>query len=80
MVWLIYHLTGNVLIHYWYNVQYKAYKFIRKKKQEGIVASAIIRANAILDMNVLICMDKFVPYVGFVNNLPKGVDHQMSEF
>ena len=71
MDWLIYHLTGNVLTHYWYNVQCKAFGFIRNKKQEGIVASAIIRANDIPNTNVLICEDEDVAYVGFVNNRPK---------
>ena len=71
MDWLIYHLTGSVLTHYWYNVQCKAFGFIRNKKQEGIVASAIIRANDIPDTNVLICEDEDVAYVGFVNNRPK---------
>ena len=71
MDWLIYNLTGDVLTHYWYNVQYKAYGFIRNNKHEGIVAFAIIKANDILDTNVLICMDKDVAYVGSVNNRPK---------
>ena len=71
MDWLIYHLTGDVLSHYWYSVQCKLYGFIRNKKQEGIVASAIIRANDIPDTNVLICMDEDVAYVGSLNNRPK---------
>ena len=71
MDWLIYHLTGDVLTHYWYIVQCKAFGFIRNRKQEGIVASAIIRANDIPDTNVLICMDEDVAYVGSVNNRPK---------
>ena len=71
MDWLIYHLTCDVLTHYWYSVQCKAFRFIRNKKQEGIVASAIIRANDIPDTNVLICMDEDVAYVGSVNNRPK---------
>ena len=32
MDWLIYHLTGDVLTHYWYSVQCKAFGFIRNKK------------------------------------------------
>ena len=71
MDWLIYHLTGDVLTHYWYSVQCKAFGFIRNKNQEGIVASAIIRANDIPDTNVLICEDEDVAYVGSVNNRPK---------
>ena len=71
MDWLIYHLTGDVLTHYWYNVQCKTFGFIRNKNQEGIVASAIIRANDIPDTNVLICEDEDVAYVGSVNNHPK---------
>ena len=71
MDWLIYHLTGDVLTHYWYSVQCKAYGFICNKKQEGIVASAIMGANDIPASNVLICMDADVAYVMSVNNRPK---------
>lgn len=71
MDWLVYHLTGDVLTHYWYGVQCKAFGFVRNKKHEGIVCSAIIRASAIPDTNVLICMDEDVAYVGSVNNRPK---------
>ena len=71
MDWLIYHLTGEVVTHYWYGVQCKAFGFIRNRNQEGIVASAIIRADAIPDSNVLICIDDDVAYVGSVNNRPK---------
>ena len=71
MDWLIYHLTGEVVTHYWYGVQCKAFGFIRNRNQEGIVASAIIRADAIPDTNVLICIDDDVAYVGSVNNRPK---------
>ena len=71
MDWLIYHLMGDVLTHYWYGVQCKAFGFIRNTKQEGIVVTAIIRANAIPDTNVLICMDEDVAYVASINNRPK---------
>ena len=71
MDWLIYHLMGDVLTHYWYGVQCKAFGFIRNTKQEGIVASAIIRATAIPDTNVRICLDEDVAYVGSINNRPK---------
>ena len=71
MDWLIYHLMGDVLTYYWYNVQCKAFGFIRNTKQEGIVVTAIIRAKAIPDTNVLICLDDDVAYVGSINNRPK---------
>ena len=71
MDWLIYHLTGDVLTHYWYNVQCKTFGFVRNRKHEGIVVSAIMRAKDILDSNVLICMDEGVAYVASVNNRPK---------
>ena len=71
MDWLIYHLTGDVLTHYWYGVQCKAFGFVRNKQHEGIVCSAIIRASSIPDTNVLICLDEDVAYVGSVNNRPK---------
>jgi hypothetical protein len=41
MDWLIYHLVGDVLTHYWYDMQCKLFGCIRNKKQEGIVASVI---------------------------------------
>ena len=71
MDWLIYHLMGDVLTHYWYGVQCKAFGFIRNTKQEGIVVTTIIRANAIPDTNVLICLGEDVAYVGSINNRPK---------
>ena len=71
MDWLIYHLIGEVVIHYWYDVQCKAFGFIRNRNQEGIVASAIIQADAKPISNVLICIDDDVAYVGSVNNRPK---------
>ena len=70
MDWLIYHLMGDVLTHYWYGVQCKAFGFIRNIKQEGIVVTTIIRANAIPNTNVLICPDEDVAYVGSINNRP----------
>ena len=71
MDWLIYHLTGDVVTHYWYGVQCKSFGFVRNKHHEGIVCSAIIRASAIPDTNVLICKDEDIAYVGSVNNRPK---------
>ena len=71
MDWLIYHLTGDVVTHYWYGVQCKAFGFVRNKQHEGIVCSAIIRASRIPDTNVLICMEDNIAYVGSVNNRPK---------
>jgi hypothetical protein len=71
MDWLIYHLTGDVVTHYWYNVQCKAFGFVRNRKQECIVVSAIIRANEIPDSNVLICMDEGVSCIASLNNKPK---------
>ena len=37
MDWLIYHLTGDVVTHYWYGVQCKAFGFVRNKRHEGII-------------------------------------------
>ena len=53
MDWLIYHLTGEVLTHYWYGVQCKAFGYIQNRKHEEIVASAIIRTSTILVTNFL---------------------------
>jgi hypothetical protein len=49
MDWLIYHLTGDVLTHYWYVVQCKLYGFIPNKTAERGVASAILRSKDIPD-------------------------------
>jgi hypothetical protein len=38
MDWLIFHLVGDVLTHYWYCVQCRFFKYVKNKKQEGIVA------------------------------------------
>jgi hypothetical protein len=71
MDWLIYHLMGDVVTHYWYGVQCKAFGFIRNTKQEGIIVKTIIRANVIPDTNVFIRLDENVAYVGSINNRPK---------
>lgn len=71
MDWLIFHLTGDVVTHYWYDVQCKAFGFVRNKHHEGIVCSPIIRAAAIPDTNVLIYKDEDIIYVGSVNHRPK---------
>lgn len=56
--------------HHWYLVQCKAFGFVRNKN-EGIVVSTIIKTNIIPDMNVLMCMDEDIIYVGCVHNNPK---------
>lgn len=71
MDWLIFHLTGDVITHYWYGVQCKAFGFVRNKHHEGLVCSAIIRASAIPDTHVFISMAENIAYVKSVNNSPK---------
>jgi hypothetical protein len=71
MDWLIYHLTGDVITHYWYGVQCKSFGFVRNKHHEGIVCSAIVRASTIPDTNVTICKDEDKAYVYSVNHKPK---------
>ena len=61
--WLIYHLLKDVLIHYWYAVQCKLFGFIKNGKAEGIVASAVIRAEEIPDEHVLFDLDQDLAYV-----------------
>ena len=68
--WLIYHLLKDVLIHYWYAVQCKLYGFIKNGKAEGIVASAVIRAEEIPDEHVRICLDEDIAYVASQTNFP----------
>jgi hypothetical protein len=57
MDWLIYHLVGDVLIHYWYGVQCKIFGYIRNKKCERIIASAVLWACDIPSTNVLLYPD-----------------------
>jgi hypothetical protein len=47
MHWLIFHLTRDVLIHYWYAVQYKLYGFITNKNAEQVVASVVLGSKDI---------------------------------
>ena len=58
MDWIIYHLTCDVLTHYWYGVQCKAFGFVKNQKHEGIVCSTIICTSAILNTNVPICKNE----------------------
>lgn len=70
--WLIYHLVGDVVTHYWYQVQCKLYGFGRNKRQEGHVCSAPLRAHAIPDEYIVLNPDgENIAYVASVNNLPK---------
>jgi hypothetical protein len=55
MDWFIYNLVGDVLIHYWYGVQCKIFDYVKNKKQEDIIVSALLRARDIPDTNVLLC-------------------------
>jgi hypothetical protein len=55
MDWFIYNLVGDVLIHYWYGVQCKIFDYVKNKKQEDIIVSALLWARDIPDMNVLLC-------------------------
>lgn len=55
---LIQHLMSDVITHYQYIVQCKAFGSISNMKQEGIFVSTITIIDAKLDTNVLICMDE----------------------
>jgi hypothetical protein len=70
--WLIFHLVGNVFIPYWYSVQCKLFGYVRNKKQEGIVASTLLRVRDIPNSNVLLCLDEEdIAYVTSINHTPK---------
>lgn len=72
MDWLIYHLVGDVMSHYWYNVHLKKFGFVRNTRQEFIVVSAIIRAKSIPNSHVLLYPDgDDVALVASMNNKPK---------
>jgi hypothetical protein len=62
MDWLIYNLVGDVLIHY----------YVKNKKQEGIVANALLQARDLPNTNVLLCLDgEDIAFVAFTNHLGK---------
>lgn len=44
MDWLIYHLLGDVLNHYFYAVACRIYSYVKNRKAEGIVASVVVCA------------------------------------
>jgi hypothetical protein len=70
--WLIYHLVGDVVTHYWYAVQCKLFGFVRNKNQERIVATAVVRARGIPDCVVRIFPDnEDIALVASVNHRPK---------
>jgi len=54
MDWFIYHLVGDVLIHYWYGVQCKIFGYIKNNFFEGIVINVMFRAHDIPSTNVLL--------------------------
>ena len=71
MDWLVFHLIGDVLTHYWYDVQCKLYGFMKNRKFEGIVAGAVLKACKILDNYVVMYHDENdVTLVISVNNYP----------
>jgi hypothetical protein len=72
MDWLIYHLTGNVLHHYWYAVQCKLYGYIKNKNAERVVASAVLRARDIPDQFVKMYLGgQDIAQVMSVNHYPR---------
>jgi hypothetical protein len=72
MDWLIHHLIGDVITHYWYNRQLKEYEFIRNSKEEFIVVSAIIRAREIPNDYVWLYLEgEDFDHVGSVNHKGK---------
>ena len=58
MDWFVFHLIGDVMIHYWYGVQCKLYDFVKNRKLEGIIVGAVLRAREILDNYVFMYPDK----------------------
>jgi len=70
--WLIFHLVGNVLPHHWYNVQCKLFGYVGNKKQEGIIALVVLKAQDIPNSNGLLCIDgEDIAYVASINHTPK---------
>jgi hypothetical protein len=72
MDWLIYHLIGDVLTHYWYGVQCKIFGFVRNKKQECLIVNFILRACDIPNTNVMLRLDgEDTALVASTNHPPK---------
>jgi len=69
--WLILHLVGDDLTHYRYDVQCKFFGYVRNKKQEGIVALAMLSVRDIPYSNVLSCPSgEDIAYVASINHTP----------
>lgn len=73
MDWLIYHLTEEVVAYYWYVVEANMLASFAIRSRKGLQhpQSSKFQPNAILDSNVLICLDDRVAYMESVNNKPK---------
>jgi hypothetical protein len=72
MDWLIYRLVSDVLTHYYYGVQCKIFGYIRNKKCERIIVSAMFRACDIPSINVLLYLDgDNIAFVASCNHPPK---------
>jgi hypothetical protein len=70
--WLIFHLVRDVFTHYWYNVQCKLFGYVKNKKQEGIIASTVLRVRNSPNSNVLSHHDgEDIAYVTSINHTPK---------
>jgi hypothetical protein len=69
---LIYHLVGDVLTHYWYDIQCKIFDYVKNKKQKGIVASVVLRAQDIPYCNILNYLDgEDITFIASMNHRPK---------
>ena len=59
--WLIHELTGEVLIHFWYQCLRKRFGFVINKRHEYIVVGTLLKARNILDNHVTVPIEVGAP-------------------
>ena len=71
MNWLVFHLIGDVLTHYWYGEQCKLYDFVKNRKLKEIGTGAILSARKIpINFIFMYPNEKDVAFVISINNYP----------
>lgn len=69
---LIFQVTSNVLMHYWYAIQCKLYSFVMNKAAERVVTSAIMHVHFIPDNFVKLYPEGHnIAFVTSMNHYPK---------
>jgi hypothetical protein len=70
MDWLIYHLVGDVLTHYWYGVQCKIFGYIENKKVKEL--SLVLCFGPVTSHSPMLYLDgDDIAFMVFCNHPPK---------